>query len=215
MSFATRLKLHAIYRRDLVALGLRKRKFPGLEIDSQASSNLALARFALSDGARLKIAAGVVTERIPNALHFLLGRNAEVEIGARTWLRTEVGPVYIVAFDGAKIRIGPDCLLNAAYLSAKQRIEIGTHSMIGMGSRVFDSEQHDFDATRPESFAPVQIGDHVWVASDVSVLKGVSVGDHSVIGTRSVVTRSIPAHSLAFGIPAAVRGEVGDRTTAR
>src|SRR3990172_3785974 len=130
MSFVSRLKLHTIHRRDLITLCLRKRKFPGLEIDSQASSNLAMARFSLAEGARLRIAEGVVTERIAGALHFLLGQNAEVEIEARTWLRTEVGPVYIVAFDGAKIRIGPDCLLNAAYVSAKQRIEIGTHSMI-------------------------------------------------------------------------------------
>ncbi len=215
MSIFLRLKLHALHQCDLLTLGRRKREFPGLEIDSQASSNLALARFSLAEGARLRIAAGVVTERRPDALHFLLGRNAEVEIGARTWLRTEVGPVYIVAFEGARIRIGPDCLLNSAYISAKRSIEIGTHSFVGMGSRVFDSDQHDLDDRHPEASSPVQIGDHVWIASDVSVLKGVCVGDHSVVGTRSLVTCSIPPHSLAFGCPATVRGAVGDRTKTR
>ncbi len=215
MPFLDRLKLHALHRRDLFVLKARQRKFLGLEIDRAASSNLAFARFSLDEGARLKISAGVVTERLPGMLHFLLGRDAEVEIGERTWLRTEVGPVYIVAFAGAKIQIGPDCLLNSAYISAKQRIEIGTHSLVGMGSRIFDSDQHDFDATHPETSAPVQIGNHVWIASDVSVLKGVFVGDHSVIGTRSVVLRSLPAHSLACGVPATLRGEVGDRTRTR
>lgn len=215
MSFFVRFKLHALHRRDLFSLAMQKRKCPGLEIDRAASSNLAFARFSLAEGARLKIAAGVVTERLPGMLHFLLGPGAEVEIGERTWLRTEVGPVYIVAFAGAKIRIGAGCLLNSAYVSAKQKIEIGTHSLVGMGSRIFDSDQHDFDAAHPETSAPVQIGNHAWIASDVSVLKGVSVGDHSVIGTRSVVLRSIPAHSMACGIPATPRGEVGDRTYTR
>jgi acetyltransferase-like isoleucine patch superfamily enzyme len=43
----------------------------------------------------------------------------------------------------------------------------------------------------------------------------VTIGEHSVIGTRSVVTESVPPHTLAFGQPAASRGKVGDRSQAR
>jgi acetyltransferase-like isoleucine patch superfamily enzyme len=50
----------------------------------------------------------------------------------------------------------------------------------------------------------VVIGDHVWLAAESAVLKGASVGDHSTVGFRSVVTSGIPAHSLAVGIPARV-----------
>jgi acetyltransferase-like isoleucine patch superfamily enzyme len=59
------------------------------------------------------------------------------------------------------------------------------------------------------------IGDYVWVASDVTVLRGVTIGEHSVIGARSLVTSDIPPHSLAFGSPARVRGSVGDRSRVR
>jgi acetyltransferase-like isoleucine patch superfamily enzyme len=53
------------------------------------------------------------------------------------------------------------------------------------------------------------------VASDVTVLRGVSIGEHSIIGARSVVTKSIPPHSFAVGAPAKVVGRVGDRSRAR
>jgi galactoside O-acetyltransferase len=53
------------------------------------------------------------------------------------------------------------------------------------------------------------------VASDVTVLRGVSIGDHSVVGACSLVTRDIPPHRVAFGQPAEPRGEVGDRSNAR
>jgi acetyltransferase-like isoleucine patch superfamily enzyme len=53
------------------------------------------------------------------------------------------------------------------------------------------------------------------VAADVTVLKGVRIGSHCIVGTRSLVTRDVPDHSLAFGSPATVRGKVGDRSKTR
>ncbi len=169
----------------------------------------------LAPGARLRIASGVVTERLRGALHFQLGPGAVVEIGPDTWLRTELGAVHVIAFENARIELGPESFLNAAHVSAKREVRLGRRAWIGPGSRVFDADQHDFDDARPEQVAPVSIGDHVWIASDVTVLRGVTVGDHSVVGARSVLTRDVPPHRLAYGIPARVHGEVGDRSGAR
>jgi acetyltransferase-like isoleucine patch superfamily enzyme len=47
------------------------------------------------------------------------------------------------------------------------------------------------------------------------VLKGVTIGEHSVVGTRSLVLSDVPPHTLAFGVPAEPRGAVGDRSQAR
>ena len=55
-------------------------------------------------------------------------------------------------------------------------------------------------------------GDRVWIAADATVLRGVSIGDHSIVGTRSLVTRDVAAHTLAYGSPATARGSVGDRS---
>jgi acetyltransferase-like isoleucine patch superfamily enzyme len=163
----------------------------------------------------LRIAAGVVTERRPGALRFLLGEGAEVVIGPGAWLRTDLGPVIVACFAGARLVLGPECFLNAAHVSAKREVVLGRRAWVGPGSRVFDSDQHDFDADRPEVALPVRIGDHVWIASDCLVLKGVTIGEHAVIGARSLVTHDVPPHTLAFGVPATPRGRVGDRSRVR
>ncbi len=77
---------------------------------------------------------------------------------------------------------------------------------------MFDSDQHALDEATPEKPEAVRIGRHVWVATDVTILRGVTIGDHSVIGARSVVTRSIPEHSLALGSPARRVRSIGDRS---
>jgi maltose O-acetyltransferase len=212
---AVALLLRAIQASDRLRLDALRLLHPGLEIDRSASSNLAHARYSLGAGAKLRIGPGFVTERIKGALCFTLGPGAQVDIGPNVWLRTELGPVHIVAFENARMTLGPEAFLNGAHLSAKRSVTLGRRAWVGPGSRVFDSDQHDFDAERPEISAPVVIGDYAWVASDVTVLRGVTIGEHSVIGARSLVTRDIPPHSLAFGTPATVRGTVGDRSRAR
>jgi acetyltransferase-like isoleucine patch superfamily enzyme len=212
---ALRWRMRRAARRDRRTLDRLARRHPGLEIDPTASSALAVARFQLGPGARLRIGAGVATERTPDAVRFLLGPGAEVEIGAGTWLRTDLGLVVIAVFEGARLTLGPECFLNACHLSCKERVTLGRRAWIGPGSRVFDADQHDFDAGHPEQRAPVAIGDHVWVASDVTILRGVTIGDHAVVAARSVVTKDVPPHRVAVGAPATPRGEVGDRSHTR
>ena len=207
--------LRAIQALDRMRLAWLRARHPGLELDPRASSNLAHARYALAPGARLQIAAGVVTERLRGRLHFDLGPGARVEIGEDTWLRTELGEVHLIAFAGAPIRIGPEGFLNGCHLSAKRELVLGRRTWVGPGSRIFDSDQHDLDAQRPERTERVAIGDHVWIASDVTVLRGVTIGAHAVVGSRSLVTNDVPPHGLAFGVPARVRGVVGDRSKTR
>ena len=61
----------------------------------------------------------------------------------------------------------------------------------------------------------MEIGAFTWIASDVTVLRGVRIGEHCIIGSRSLVTRNVPDHTLAFGVPAEARGRVGDRSATR
>jgi carbonic anhydrase/acetyltransferase-like protein (isoleucine patch superfamily) len=214
-SRAVVLRLKAIQAFDRWRLGRLKRRHPGLEIHPSASTNLAAARYDLAPGARLRIGAEVVTDRLAGALHFAVEAGAEMVIGERTWLRTDVGPVHMVAFAGARMTIGAEGLINGCHLSCKSALTTGRRVWIGMGSRVFDSDQHDMDEDRPEVAEPVTIGDYCWVASDVTVLRGVTIGEHSIVGTRSLVTGDIPSHTLAFGAPARPRGKVADRSSGR
>ena len=209
------LRLHALHGFDRLRLAARQRLSPELEIEPGASANFACARFALAKGSRLVIRAGAVTDRIPGALYIRLDAGAEGVIGSGSWLRTEIDPVRIVAFAGARIELGPDVFLNGCHVSAKKQVRIDRGASVGLASRIFDADQHDFDDSRLERIAPVSIGEYTWIAAGVTVLRGVRIGAHSVIGAHSLVTGDIPPHTLAFGQPARPRGPVGDRSKAR
>jgi maltose O-acetyltransferase len=191
------------------------RRHPGLEIDPRASSALSVATFHIEPGGRVRIAAGVATERRRDGVRITVKTGGELVIDEGAWLRTELGCVIFHVYEGARIHVGPGSLLNGCQISAKVGVELGRVAFVGPGTRVFDADQHDMDGERLEQRGAIRIGDYAWVASDVTVLRGVEIGDHSVVGARSLVTRSIPPHSLAYGSPARVHGEVGDRSLAR
>jgi maltose O-acetyltransferase len=209
------LVLRAVRAFDALRLRRLQRRHPGLRVHAGASTNFACAEFGLQPGARLEIRAGAFTERRRRGVRFLLEGGAEVVVGEGVWLRSELEPVRLVAFAGGRIELEREAFLNGCHVSAKRLVRVGPGAMVGPGSRVFDADQHDLDDARPERAAPVRIGERVWVASDVTVLRGVELGEHSVVGARSVVTRSVPPHTLAFGVPARPRGRVGDRSRAR
>ena len=190
-------------------------RHPGLEVHPDASNAFARARYQLGQTARLRIAAGAATERRPGWLNFLVFDGGEIEIGPDAWLRTEIAPVTLVAYPGARLVLERGAFVNGAHLSAKCEVRLGERAQIGPGSKVYDADQHDLDETRPERRARVHIGAHAWVASDVTVMKGVRIGAHAVVGARSLVTHDVPAHELWVGAPARRIGEVGDRSGAR
>lgn len=65
--------------------------------------------------------------------------------------------------------------------------------------------------TDKEYGSPVTIGDNCWICGNVTILPGVKIGDGCVIGAGSVVTRSIPKNSLAFGNPCKVKRKITDK----
>jgi NDP-sugar pyrophosphorylase family protein len=211
-SRATRWRLKTIQAWDRFRLRRLVERHPGVSLDPDSSTNFASSHFELGPGARLEIGPRVYTERRSRGVHFAIGAGAHVEIGADTWIRSDIAPVLIFAFPGARIRVGREGFLNGCHLSAKSSLEIGNRVWIGMGTRLLDADQHDLDATHPERIEPIRIGDHCWIAADVTVLRGVEIGEQSVVGTRSIVTKSIPAHTLAIGQPAHPTARVGDRT---
>ncbi|MFP6655955.1 MAG: acyltransferase [Myxococcota bacterium] len=212
MSLITRFRLKAIQAMDRRRLRRLCARHAGLRLAADVSSNLASSHFALAPGARLTIGERVYTERRGHGVHISVAEGAHVEIGADTWLRSDLGPVLIFAFPGAHIRIGREAFLNGCHLSAKSSLEIGNRVWIGPGSRVFDADQHDLDSERLEKIEPVVIGDHCWIAADVTIMRGVEIGEQSVVGARSLVTRSMPPHTLALGNPAKPAGTIGDRS---
>lgn len=95
---------------------------------------------------------------------------------------------------------------NNLVIISENRVEIGSNVLIGTNVEIYDS---DFHSTNTKRFgeknyrtAPVKIGDNVWIGSNVKILKGVEIGENSVISNGSIVTKSIPPDAIAGGIPA-------------
>lgn len=126
--------------------------------------------------------------------------------------------------DGAKINgsfleiVGDDCSIvigknsiigDGCYLSAKEKnitLTIGDECMLSRNAKLMTSDGHPIYQENKiiNSAKNITIGDKVWIADDVTILKGVEIGSNSVVGIGSVLTKSISASSIAVGNPAKV-----------
>ena len=129
------------------------------------------------------------------------------------------GHCYLEArFQSAVIDIGTGTFFNngCVLIANTTRISIGKNCRIGYGCSFFDSDFHGIHPSERDlpgdslPDAPVTIGDDVFLGANVIVLKGVSIGDGCVIGAGSVVSRSIPAMSIAAGNPCRTIREIGE-----
>jgi acetyltransferase-like isoleucine patch superfamily enzyme len=109
----------------------------------------------------------------------------------------------------AVIRFGDRVRLTGTRFGCSERIEVGNWTGLS-DARIMDA---DFHALEPEdqprynttgSSKPVIIGRNVWVGAGAWVLKGVRIGDDSVVGAAAVVTMNVPRRTVVFGNPARV-----------
>jgi len=113
-----------------------------------------------------------------------------IRIGARTFVNFNC-----VMLDGAPILVGNECLLASGV-----QLITATHPIDPIARRA-----------ALEQALPVTLEDGVWLGAGAIVCPGVSVGENTVVGAGSIVTRSLPAGVVAFGNPARVVREIDDR----
>jgi len=102
----------------------------------------------------------------------------KVAIGERSWIGDEA-----VLYSLGEIRIGANSV-------------VSQRSYLCTGSHAIDKIEFDIEAR------PIVVGSECWIASDVFVAPGVSIGDGAVVGARSTVFEDVPAGMVAFGTPA-------------
>lgn len=123
----------------------------------------------------------------------------------------------------ARIKIGSRCFINGT-LAAAQSIEIGDDVMTSWGVTIVDHDSHSpiFSQRKDDvvhwlaghknwqyvKMAPVKICDKAWIGFNVILLKGVTIGEGAVVGAGAVVTKDIPAWTVAAGNPAKVIREL-------
>lgn len=159
---------------------------------------------------------GVIVKGIP----IIVVKGGKIRIGNNVVLNSDpigyhVGmpfPVTLIADkEGANIVIGEDSRIHGACLHAFSEIKVGKRCLIAAGCNIMDSNGHSADLRYArlrqrieDSPQGITIEDDCWLATNVVVLKGVTIGSCSIIGANSVVTESIPPYSIAMGNPAKV-----------
>lgn len=139
-------------------------------------------------------------------LEIEIARKAEVRIGRFVWIgddskiRCHEGVVEI----GPKTVIGQECTI-----SAYQRVRIGEQCVIADRAMFIDFDHGVVEVERPIRvqgiyMRDIVVGSNVWIGYGACILRGVSVGDNSIIGTNAVVTKDVPANAVVGGIPARV-----------
>lgn len=129
-----------------------------------------------------------------NSKYNLVGINKKVTIRVR---------------DNAELSIGRNCGFSGTSIFAASKIVIGDYCNFGGNTFIWDTDFHPLDfverrvhnVQRIKSL-PIAIGNDVFVGANSIILKGVKVGDRSVIGAGSVVTKDIPADEIWAGNPA-------------
>lgn len=145
----------------------------------------------------------------------LRNHDSSVEIGEKCTLTG----TFRCRSSGTHIRIGGHTTIMMAHISLHEPgvITLGENCMLSGDITMDVSDMHSIlDIETGERINPprdILIGDHVWLAQGVRVLKGAQIGQDCIIGSRSMVIGAIPAQSLAVGAPARVirRGVTWDR----
>ncbi len=131
-------------------------------------------------------------------------------VGKNVWIE----PDFKCEF-GKNITIEDDVYINfGCVILDCAEVTIGSHSLLGPNIGLY-AANHSTDATERINGGcygkPIHIGKNVWLGGDVKVLPGVSIGNNTIIGTGSIVTKNIPANVIAAGNPCKVIREITDK----
>ena len=107
----------------------------------------------------------------------------------------------IILFKGAELHLGKNSFINSdCKIRCHKKISIGDDCAISHDVTIMDGDGHSLNGVKNDE--EVNIGNHVWIGTRVTILKGVSIGDGAIIAAGSVVTEDVPERCLFGGIPA-------------
>lgn len=123
----------------------------------------------------------------------------------------------VATFSGAKVFDKPTLSIGdnshigyQVSISVGCNVDIGKNVLIANRVTIMNYDGHPVNPSArhlpapPESSKPISIGDNVWIGANSVILKGVTIGEGSVVASSSVVTSKVPANSLVIGNPGRV-----------
>lgn len=147
---------------------------------------------------------------LPNGIPYVIGDNLKFFLGDDvTIYRSTIGGSKI--FDEPQLIIGDRSAVGyGTVISIAKEVVIGNDCMIAPHCIIMDNDDHPIDPKKrlkkepvmPEDVQPVRIGNNVWIGAYSTILKGVTIGDNSIIAAHSVVTKDVLPNCIYAGYPA-------------
>ena len=128
--------------------------------------------------------------QIDDRAHFVVGTN----VICRNFENFHVSSGKVILHGGVFIN-------NSCSFNCLERIEIGAGTMMGEGVRFYDHD-HIYTTETIEKWqwttAPIRVGRDCWIGSNVTILKGVTIGDNTIIGAGCLIRNDIPSNSVVY-----------------
>ena len=147
---------------------------------------------------------------LPNGIPLIIGSHLKIYLGDNVTIgRSTIGASKI--FDEPVLRIGNNSDIGyVAVISVAKEVVIGNNCMIGPMCLIMDGDDHPLSPQKRLEKVPVErdriksvrIGNNVWIGSYATILKGVTIGDNSIVATHSVVTKDVLPNCVYAGNPA-------------
>lgn len=158
------------------------------------------------DGNTVIINSGV---RLSNTKIEIRGHHNKLIIGENCQIAS--GCLWIEDYD-CKLLIGKGTTIGEANIGVsepKSSVVIGEDCMLSHSVDIRCGDSHsilDIASSQRINYAQdVHIGNHVWIAKSVQILKGVYIGNNSIVAAGSIVTKDVPENCLVAGVPAQVK----------
>jgi len=132
---------------------------------------------------------------------FQINRHVKVKIGTGTRLGK-----YVRISGCGELTIGQNVSLNGCWIGCHQSITIGDDCLIS-DCHILDTDYHNLEPhlrhspPGPKVNSPIVIERNVWIGARATIMKGVRIGQDSVIGLGSIVRKSVPAGVVVIGDP--------------
>lgn len=145
--------------------------------------------------------------KFPLGTSIFLNSNAKIIVNGNSRI---MKGCFVEVLSGAVLELGLNSFLNEqSRVRLYKRLYVGNNSIISFKAHIMDFDAHKIaefgedinKLTDNDVSKEVIIEDHVWVGANTLILKGVKIGNGSLIGAGSVVTKDIPGNVLAVGNP--------------